>query len=103
MTPRRVREALIDQLNLFPGMKVLDPGAGSGEFLASVNNRVPGAELTGCDIDPDVLGYAARNVPQARFENRSAFEPVGEADSTWSSAIHRIFSFGQPPDMSSGL
>lgn len=78
MTPRRVREALIDQLDLFPGMKVLDPGAGTGEFLASVSNREPGADLTGWDIDLDVLGYAARNVPQARFENRSAFEPVGE-------------------------
>lgn len=78
MTPRNVREALVDHLDLFPGMKVLDPGVGTGEFLASIRDREAEANLTGWDIDAEILNFAARNVPQASFENRSALESADE-------------------------
>ncbi|MCO5314574.1 MAG: N-6 DNA methylase [Solirubrobacterales bacterium] len=41
MTPRVVREALIDRLDLFDGMRVLDPGVGTGEFLRAIREREP--------------------------------------------------------------
>lgn len=75
MTPRSLREALISRLDLFPGMRVLDPGAGTGEFLASVREHEPVATLVGWDIDETVLAYASKNVPEARLEHRSALEP----------------------------
>lgn len=78
MTPRPIREALLDRVELAPGMRVLDPGAGTGEFLASVARREPEADLTGWDIDPVVLGHAASNVPSARLEVRSFLEPTEE-------------------------
>lgn len=76
MTPRGIREALVDHLDLFPGMKVLDPGAGTGEFLASVSARESEADLTGWDVDAEILSFAARNVPHASFEKRSALDPT---------------------------
>jgi len=75
MTPRPIRDSLIDRLELAPGMRVLDPGAGTGEFLASVAEREPSASLTGWDADAGILRHAARNVPGATLEHRSALEP----------------------------
>lgn len=74
MTPRPVREALIDRLELKAGMRALDPGAGTGEFLASLGEREPAARLSGWDIDPEILRVASRNVPGAELELRSALD-----------------------------
>ncbi len=74
MTPRLVRSRLLDKLTLEPGMRVLDPGVGTGEFLADVRERESGTELTGWDVDPVVLEVAGRNVPNAKLELRSALE-----------------------------
>jgi adenine-specific DNA-methyltransferase len=75
MTPRPIRDSLIDRLELSPGMRVLDPGVGTGEFLASIAEREPSASLTGWDADPRVLEYAARAVPGAALRHRSALDP----------------------------
>lgn len=47
MTPAPLRDRLLDQCDLFAGMRVLDPGAGTGEFLKSVLDRQPRAEAHG--------------------------------------------------------
>jgi adenine-specific DNA-methyltransferase len=79
MTPRSVRQRLLDKLDLEPGMRVLDPGAGTGEFLADIAEREPGAELHGWDIDPEVLAVAKKNAPSAALGLRSAIEwPTSE-------------------------
>ncbi|SVE27747.1 uncharacterized protein METZ01_LOCUS480601, partial [marine metagenome] len=65
MTPAPLREALIDQLDLQPGMRVLDPGVGTGEFLRSVLEREPSAQVYGWDVDTDVLDVANNNVPNS--------------------------------------
>lgn len=75
MTPRVVRERLIDALDLWPGMRVLDPGAGTGEFLRSILDRQPEAIVTGWDVDPVILESARELVPEATLEERSALEP----------------------------
>lgn len=56
-------------------MRVLDPGAGTGEFLASVADREPGCELFGWDVDEGVLGFARRSVPNADLDVRDALAP----------------------------
>lgn len=78
MTPRPVAEALVDLIPLKSGMRVLDPGVGTGELLAALARRHPDAKLTGWDIDPTVLAAAAELVPAAILENRSALDPTGE-------------------------
>ena len=75
MTPAPLRETLLDNCDLFPGMRVLDPGVGTGEFLRSVLDREPKAEVTGWDVDPTVLSVASDLVPEARLEQRSALDP----------------------------
>lgn len=74
MTPRAIRERLADRVDLFPGIRVLDPGVGTGEFLATVKAREPQAILAGWDVGPGVLATAQLNVPGARLERRSALD-----------------------------
>ena len=72
MTPMQVREQLLDYCDLRPGMRVLDPGVGTGEFLLSVKERQPMAELHGWDVDSSVLSVARRGLPEAHLALRSA-------------------------------
>jgi adenine-specific DNA-methyltransferase len=75
LTPQPVAEALVDRVDLEPGMRVLDPGVGTGELLAAVARRCPGVDLTGWDIDPTALLAARELVPGANLELRSALDP----------------------------
>lgn len=72
MTPRRLRERLLDRCDLRPGMRVLDPGVGTGEFLRSVLDRQPDAQAHGWDVDRRLVAAARRVVPEARLEVRCA-------------------------------
>ncbi|MBK5111380.1 MAG: methyltransferase [Thermoleophilia bacterium] len=78
LTPEPVARALLDGLSLRPGMRVLDPGAGTGELLRAVREREPGADLTGWDVDQSALAAASRLVPEATLVHRSALDPAGE-------------------------
>ncbi len=75
LTPRPVAEALLDRVRLRPGIRVLDPGVGTGELLAAVARREPGALLTGWDPDRAALAAAGKLVPDASLERRSALAP----------------------------
>ena len=75
MTPVSLRERLLDRCDLFKGMRVLDPGAGTGEFLRSVLDREPEAQVHGWDVDAEVLSAASALVPKAGLVRRSALEP----------------------------
>lgn len=77
LTPRPVAEAVLDRVRLWPGIRVLDPGVGTGELLAAVAGRERDAELTGWDVDPDALAVARRLVPGAKLARRSALEQAG--------------------------
>ena len=74
MTPVVLRERLLDRCELFGGMRVLDPGVGTGEFLRSVAEREPLAELHGWDVDGGLLEVAAANAPEAHLTRRSALD-----------------------------
>lgn len=75
MTPAVLRNRLVDRLRLAPGMRVLDPGVGTGEFLRTVLDREPRVRAHGWDIDPDVLAVARELVPTGVLEQRDALEP----------------------------
>lgn len=75
MTPRPVAEALLDRVDLAPGLRVLDPGVGTGELLRAALDREPGIEATGWDIDEAVIAAAGDLIPEATLELRSALDP----------------------------
>lgn len=69
-TPEPLRRALVSRLQLQQGMRVLDPGVGTGEFLLTCSQFCPGLELYGWDIDPSALAVAPLVIPNAQFELR---------------------------------
>ncbi|MGH3442874.1 MAG: HsdM family class I SAM-dependent methyltransferase [Nitriliruptorales bacterium] len=74
LTPRPLRERLLDAVPLASGAAVLDPGVGTGEFLLSVRERQPTARLVGWDVDPEILAVAREVVPDAELSCRSALD-----------------------------
>jgi adenine-specific DNA-methyltransferase len=74
MTPKFLREQLLDSLNLKSGLKVLDPAVGTGELLLEAASRQKGLKLEGWDIDNDILKVAEKNITQAKLVNKSALE-----------------------------
>ena len=80
MTPEAIRRILLDQVELRPGMTVLDPSVGTGEFLREAQHRCPEVNAVGWDIDPKVLDAARLNVPTAELHERDALaEWAGDA------------------------
>lgn len=75
LTPRPVADALLARVKTTSGMRVLDPGAGTGELLAAAARAQDGLELSGWDVDPTALEAASDLVPEAGLEQRSALEP----------------------------
>jgi adenine-specific DNA-methyltransferase len=74
LTPRPLADALVEGLDLESGMRVLDPGVGTGELLAAAARRQPGLELFGWDVDAAALEAARANLPEANLQERSALD-----------------------------
>lgn len=72
LTPRGLRDRLVERIPLTAGDRVLDPGVGTGEFLRTCADRVGGLELHGWDIDAQALSVARTLVPEANLEMGSA-------------------------------
>jgi len=75
MTPRALRQELLNNLDLWPGIRVLDPACGTGEFLRDVLDREPEAQVFGWDSDESILKYARELVPEGTYLCRDALEP----------------------------
>lgn len=89
LTPRVLRDALIDCIPFKSGMRVLDPGVGTGEFLKSCGEKHDGLSLFGWDIDEAALEVARRLVPEVDLLCRSAL-------SEWDGEKYDVV-IGNPP------
>lgn len=74
MTPRFLRTYLLEQVQMKPGDRVLDPAVGTGEFLKQALETYPGISATGWDIDDEILRIAAQNAPAAHLVSRSGLD-----------------------------
>jgi cyclopropane fatty-acyl-phospholipid synthase-like methyltransferase len=59
------KERLLEQADLRAGMDVLDLGCGTGTLMVLAKRRVPEANVTGIDGDPNVLERARRKADRA--------------------------------------
>lgn len=71
-TPKNIRKELLDLLPSLDQPKILDPGCGSGEFLAEAKLHYPDGELNGWDIEDKLLRIAESVCPGAHYSKRDA-------------------------------
>jgi ubiquinone/menaquinone biosynthesis C-methylase UbiE len=70
LTNRLGGPAILDDLGLEPGMKVLDAGCGPGRLTVPAARRVgPAGEVVGLDIQPEMVRRATARVAAAGLSN----------------------------------
>ena len=67
---------VLEQLEVGPGVRLLDIGCGSGVAAAIAADR--GAEVHGLDAVPEFVAYGRKRVPQAQFVQGELHLVVGE-------------------------
>ncbi len=75
-----MRARLLDRVAFAPGMRVLDPGAGSGEFLEDVRERCPDAVVSGFDVDPRLVELCRARGLDVALRDAIAAPPPAEFD-----------------------
>lgn len=69
-TPRSIIERLLKQLpNQKPGLKILDPACGTGEFLIVAKKYFKNPKLYGWEIDKRLTDISKKNIPTAEILN----------------------------------
>ena len=63
-----VRRALVDQMSLAPGHRVLDIGCGTGSMAVLIKEHHPGVAVVELDPDPKALARAGRKAERAGVE-----------------------------------
>lgn len=81
------------------GARVLDLGCGIGTAALCVAKRVEGIEVTGIDIQPDLVALARRNAAENGLAARAAFE-VGDVLALAEEAYHHVCA--NPPYLEAG-
>ncbi len=62
---------------LEPGARVLDFGCGCGRVMVHVLHDRPDLDFTGCDVDPEAIAWASRNIRSSRFFVNRSSPPLG--------------------------
>jgi trans-aconitate methyltransferase len=77
---------LIELLAPKPGESILDLGCGTGHLTAKIG--AAGADVTGLDASPDMIGQARQNFPQLKFllQNAASMHYEAEFDAVFSNA-----------------
>ena len=69
----RVVSIILDCIHLEPGMRVLDVGCGSGEYVFRLGHQVKGVDFVGLEYDGDFVDLANK---RAAGEDDPLYEPV---------------------------
>jgi SAM-dependent methyltransferase len=98
MREREIKSRLLDAARLKAGDVVLDFGCGTGTLIGMVLERYPETDMTGLDVDPDVLALAKEKPGSAparlvSYDGKTIPFPDGRFDAVLSSlATHHIRS-----------
>jgi len=60
-----IKQRLIDQARIAPGMDVLDLGCGTGTLALMIKRSHPAAHVHGIDVDPEILDIARQKLALA--------------------------------------
>jgi len=71
-TPKRLRDELLSHIPRLVNPRVLDPACGTGEFLISARSYFINPSLECWDIDPEVVKFARKHVPDAKTVVRNS-------------------------------
>lgn len=88
---RRMREWLIEDAALEPGMRVVDLACGTGTLTVLIKRRAPDCDVVGVDIDAEVLAIAQRKAEHAKVAVRFARQAVTDSLSSFG-PLDRVFS-----------
>jgi trans-aconitate methyltransferase len=79
-------EDVVELLDPKPGERILDLGCGTGQLTNKIAES--GAEVTGLDASPEMIGQARQNYPQLRFvlQDAAKMEFDQEFDAVFSNA-----------------
>jgi trans-aconitate methyltransferase len=79
-------KGVVELLDPKPGEKILDLGCGPGQLTQKIAER--GAEVTGLDSSPEMIGQARQNYPHLRFvlEDAARMQFESEFDAVFSNA-----------------
>ena len=62
---KRFRRELLERMEIGPGDRILDLGAGTATLALMIKERWPGVEVVGLDADPEILAIGRRKVAAA--------------------------------------
>ena len=74
-------------------IKVVDVGCATGDFVYYLKQQYPNIDITGIDVDDELLARARKEVPQANFVQGdiSAGGDFGKYDLVFMNGVHSIF------------
>lgn len=96
-----VRRALLNQVALRPGHRVLDVGCGTGTLATMIKRLHPDVEVVGLDPDPKALAHARRKAARAalsiRFDQGFADE-LSYPEASFDRVLSSFMFHHLPPD-----
>jgi SAM-dependent methyltransferase len=63
-----IKRRLVERAAIWPGMRVLDFGCGTGTLVRLVAESCPGAHLIGVDVDPAILALARQKLARSGID-----------------------------------
>lgn len=90
---KRMRDCLVEALDLKPGMKILELGSGPGRLAIQIKRDHPGVSIDAIDVDPQMIRRAQKNAQAAGADIRflqgcvTALPNVGSFDRIYSTMV----------------
>ena len=102
MPERKLKEALINQMNILPFYKVLDFGCGSLTLSLMAKQQHPQSEFYGVDVDGKILSMADKKMKEAKlsiniqqYDGKTLPYPVNYFDRVMSSLVFHHLTLRQ--------